>query len=357
MSAAIQIRPRVELERDKWDAFVEASDEAWLWHRVDLIEALALWPGYQDLSFSLLDMEGRLLAVMPLHRIALRIGGIVRLVRLASLGGPACAANLSAAQRAKVLSELRDHLLRLLAEHNALAVEAQIAPLTPSLVGPAPPKVNPLIHVGFHNTQAETWIVDLTKTPEEIRRRYSESSRQELRKASRSEIRVREAMGPKDLENYYRLHLETYARTGAKPHPVAYFQAIFEKFVPRGLARILLAERSGKVVAAQNTGLYKAGAIYWTGASASQRDSGENRLLLDAQIMAARDSGFTRYETGQAFVNSRDAKERGLSHFKRSFGAEMHSFYKGVIHSPRLSFRIAWGFREMTKMIRGKQAW
>ena len=352
MSPPIQIRPRFEIGREQWDALVDASDEAWLWHRSDLIEALALWPGCQDASFALLDGRGTLLAVMPLHRTMVRVAHVVPFVRLSSLGGPACVVKLPAHDRAKVLSALRDHLLQLIADSNALAVEVQIAPLTPCLKGPVAPKVNPLLFAGFENTQTETWMLDLTRMPDEIRRRYADLTRHKLRKASRTQFRLREAAGPKDIDTYYRLHLETCARTGARPHPECYFQAIFERFAPNGLARILFLERRGEVVAAQNTALYKGGALYWTGASLSARDGGDNRLLLDAQIMAARDSGCTHYETGQAFVTPRTAKERGLSDFKRSFGAELHPFYRGLLQSSRLSFRILWGLRGMVRSVR-----
>jgi len=352
MVQTIEIRPRRDVAREKWDAFVEANDEAWFWHRGDLIEALALWHDHQDASFAVVDRRGALLALMPLHRKVVRVARVVPIVHFTSLGGPACAKALSSSERAKVLSVLRDHLLGLILKHNALALEVQVAPLTPSLNGASAPKYNPLILAGLANTQTETWMVDLTGTPDEIRKRYSESTRQELRKATKADIQLREAAGTKDLDIYYKLHLETYHRTGARPHPFDYFQAIFEKFQPAGLARILFAERQGKVVAAQNTGLYKAGAFYWTGASISEKEGGENRLLLDAQIMAARAGGFTRYETGQAFVNTTDAKERGLSHFKRSFGASLHPYYRGVLNSARLSSRIIWGLRAMYRTLR-----
>lgn len=347
MSAAFEIRSRSDVGRERWDAFVDASDQAWLWHRWDLIDALALWPGYRDASYAVVDGQGRLLAVMPLHRNVTRVAGVMPVVRLSSLGGPAY---VSGHGSDKTLSALREHLLQLLADNDALSADAQIAPLTPSLDGQA--AINPLIAAGFANTQTETWMVDLAPTPDEIRRRYSELTRRELRKASQSDIRVREAAGTKDLEIYYRLHTETYARTGAKPHPIGYFQAIFEKFQPQGFARILFAERRGDVVAAQNTGRYKAGAVYWTGASISEKEGGENRILFDAQIMAAREDGCTRYETGQAFVNSSDAKELGLSRFKRSFGAEMRPFFRGVLHSQRLGFRVLRGLREMVQTVR-----
>jgi hypothetical protein len=349
MSAAFEIRPRSDIGRERWDAFVDASDQAWLWHRWDLIDALALWPGYRDASYALMDGQGRLLAVMPLHRIVTRVAGVMPVIRLSSLGGPACVAGDGSD---KTLSALRDHLLQLLDVNDAISADVQIAPLTPSLEGPGAAKINPLVVAGFANTQTETWMVGLAATPDEIRRRYSELTRRELRKASQSETRVREAAGTKDLEIYYRLHRETYARTGAKPHPIGYFQAIFEKFQPRGLARILFAERRGNVVAAQNTGRYKAGAVYWTGASISEKEGGENRVLFDTQIMAARDDGCTRYETGQAFVNSSDAKELGLSRFKRSFGADMRPFYRGVLHSQRLRFRVLRGLHGMVQTLR-----
>src|SRR6185369_10938994 len=110
MSIAIEIRPRSDIGRERWDAFVDASNQAWLWHRWDLIDALALWPGYRDASYALVDGQGRLIAVMPLHRIVTRVAGVMPVVRLSSLGGPACS---TVHGTDKVLSALRDHLLQL----------------------------------------------------------------------------------------------------------------------------------------------------------------------------------------------------------------------------------------------------
>jgi len=352
MSNAIRVVSRAEIAQERWDAFVDARDECWLWHRCDLIQALATWPGHSDASVAALDPQGALLAILPLHRIEVRVGGALRIVRFNSSGGPACAPQLSNGDRNRSLAALHEHLLQLMSARNVIATQAQIAPLAPWLSAPGAPRVNPLILRGFANNQTETWIVDLTASPEEIRRRYTKSTRYELGKAMRGEFEVREAAGPKDLETYYRLHLETYTRTGARPHPIEYFKAIFERFQPAGLARILFATRRGEAVAGQNTFCYKRGALYWTGASTSQKEGGENRLLLDAQMMAARAAGCLRYETGQAFVSSGDAKERGLSHFKRSFGAEIHPFYRGVLHSQHTSLRFLWGVRNLMQTMR-----
>ena len=352
MPSVLQIRPRVEISKDKWDAFVDSSDEAWLWHRYDLIEALSTWPTYLDISFAIVDEHDTLLAVVPLHRQARTYLKLFPVVRLTSLGGPACATQLCLSTRAQVLLTVYENLKFLVSNTGALGLEIKLAPLAPWLHSSSAPKVNPLVIAGMENRQTETWIVDLASTPEDIRKRYSELTRRELRKAKGLEFRLREASGTKDIDVYYKLHLETYKRTGATPHPIDYFRMIFEKFQSRGLARILFAERRGEVVAAQNTGQYKTGAIYWTGASISEKEGGENRLLFDAQIMASRAAGCRYYETGQAFVNFGDAKDAGLSRFKRSFGAELYPFYRGFLPSPRLALQGAWRLNDLIWMMR-----
>ena len=63
--------PRPEIGRQVWDAFVETTEEAWLWHRYDLIEALLTWPGRSDLSFGIVDGSRgeRVVAVVPLNLV------------------------------------------------------------------------------------------------------------------------------------------------------------------------------------------------------------------------------------------------------------------------------------------------
>ena len=41
--------------------------------------------------------------------------------------------------------------------------------------------------------------------------------------------------------------------------------------------------------------------------------------------------GFEWYETGEAFPNVQEGKNKGLNDFKKSFGGELYPFYKGRI--------------------------
>ncbi len=348
-AAGYEFRPRAAADRDAWERLVEGSGETWLWHLADMVDGFAAWPGFEDLSFGVHDEQGRLAAIVPLYLTARRIRGIVTHRYMESIGGPACAAGTSASQRKKLLAAVREHLVRLLEEHDAECVDVKISALAPFLRGPQAPRVNPLVEAGFANTQTETWVVDLAPSPEAIRAAYLDGTKYELKRERREPYGVREAAGARDLEIFYALHCETCSRSGREPNPLDYFRRLFEQIVPVGRARIVFFERKGRVMAAQTTALYKGGAYYWHGPSVSDKSGGENRVLCDDQILHARAQGCALYETGDAAFDARDTKQLGLSNYKRSFGGKLVPHYSSRVSSPRLKFRVMRAARDLLR--------
>jgi hypothetical protein len=310
-----------------WDDLVERSPHAWLWHLGAYIDAAVTWPRREDVSFAVKDASGRVEAVVPLLRVSRKVGA-TSVAHLESHGGAVLAPELGARARRSVMDTVEDQISRVGRMARATHVDVALSPLAPALRN-GDVRVNPLLELGYENTLTQTWIVDLAPTMEEIRAAYNTRTRRELRAFENTGMQVREASGPAAAEAYYALHVETYERTGAVPHPPSYFEAIFRDFVPRGLARVLFAEIDGRVVAAQNTALYKGGALYWTGASSNDRGKGANRALFDLQISHARASGFEVYEAGEAFPGSSDRKLAGLSEFKGGFGGQLQPFFRG----------------------------
>lgn len=345
----LRVVERGELARGAWDATAAASGEAWLWHLEAVIQALCTWPRYSDASFAVLAADGMPAAIVPLHVVADRMLGVVPACRLVSTGGPALAPSLSGRQRREVHEAIVAALDDRIGRHRASWAEASLSALTPVLNEAPANAANPLIEAGFQDRSQTTWVVDLHSGEDEIRRGYSQLTRRALRKAAETAFSLREASSAADLDTYFALHGETCARTGASPLPFAYFEQIFTRLVPEGRSRILLLERAGVVVAAQNTGLWKTGAVYWSGASRDDREGGDNRLLFDAQILHAKAAGSRLYETGQAYPTSSDGKERGLSEFKRSFGARLarlpagRRYAKKPIERGIAAFRLARG--------------
>jgi hypothetical protein len=343
------IHTRHELGRNQWDAFVDSADEAWLWHRYDLQDALATWRGQTDLGFAVLDSRTHeVLALLPLHCTSGKLYRVVPWNTLRSTGGPAFKNNLGSKQRFQLIEFIHRFLLGLARQHRAFEIDLMLTALAPAFRGAACPRVNPLLDfVGCQNMLTQTYMLDLHVPEDVLRSKYSALTRRELKKIERESIDIREARGTDDLALYYQLHRETYERTGVPPHPLEYFRYIFEVFIPQGLSRVIFLMREGKVIAAQNTGFYKGGGVYWMGASRSEKSGGENRLLFQDQFDYGRKTGIEWYEVGEAFPNAPSGKLKGLNDFKRSFGGEMYPIYRGRLVANRRLHVLAEGFRAL----------
>ena len=334
MQNALQVKSRTEISPTDWNAFVDSCDEAWLWHRFELQDAIATWPGKSDLSFAILDENSGndIVAVVPLHLIEGRIVRIFRRNKLDSLGGVVVRNNLGQKNRRKIWQVTLEQLRILAKKYNVVQINLALSPLAPAFRGECCPRVNPLLQWRCQNTLTQTWVVDLRPGIEQLWQALEGRARTAIRKAEKTDVQVRVANRPGDLEIYYDLHCQTYRRTGVSPHPKAYFEAIWRNFVNNGLAYILFAERGNEVIAAENFGVYKQAAIYWTGAAS---DAGlafnANSLLQWTAMQWMVQQGLCWYETGEAFPGATAGKLKGLNDFKKSFGGQLYPYYRGRI--------------------------
>ena len=90
-------------------------------------------------------------------------------------------------------------------------------------------------------SRARTILLDLTKTEDEILAAMNQKTRYNIRLAARKGVVVREGTAD-DLPAFYALTQITGARDGFGVHSADYYRAAFELFVPRGWARLFVAE-------------------------------------------------------------------------------------------------------------------
>lgn len=334
MKSPFKIISRVDVGKENWDSFVDSSDEAWLLHLYDLQNALSTWSVRSDISFAIADdNSGKgIVAVVPLHLIEGQLFKFLSYNILDSPGGPACSNVLSKKHKKRVLEYISRILIEYANRYNAREINLSLSPMAPIYRGDRCPRVNPLLKMGFENTLTQTWIIKIGLGKDAIWNKMEGRARTAIRKAEKFDIKIRLADKTGDIDKYYQLHCETYRRNNIKPHPKAYFESIFKNFFFKGLSRILFAEYNGEVIAAENFGIYKNAAIYWTGAASDISLSLEGNSLIQWKLIQLMiEEGLEWYETGEAFPNIKDGKLKGLNDFKRSFGGELYPYYKGKL--------------------------
>ena len=334
-----------ECDQNEWNAFVMESDEAWFWHHSDFQDA---WPYGKNVSFCIKNKNNDIVLVQSLffsgtirqseygwrrwHRIIPYYGKRNRTNRLESVGSFARKNGLSKKEERK-LSEFYISAMRSLVEEYQIgSFGYSIHPTLPRAYWPPVcPLVNPMIFYGYRNKMSQAYAIDLCASEDEIFRGYTQTCRNLIHRCEKDqEIRIVVAQPTQeDLDKYYSLHVETYHRTGATPHPKKYFESIFFNVLKKGACHILFLYRGDTLVVAHNTLLFKDVAVYWTGASITQKGDGETRLLMHEQILHAKRMGCRYFEVGECFPNVFDGKLKGLNDFKKSFGGFIHPIFSG----------------------------
>jgi len=327
-----KIVSREELGQDAWDAAVEDSPEAWLWHLWDLIDGLRTWPGYRDHSFAILSDRGEVEALVPVYALeSRRFGGLLKFRSLDVFGGVAHAPTLGETRRRAADEAAMAELARLAATTHAIGIGGSLPTMAPAWRGPEGPRVNPLLNLGWQDCSSQTWVIDLRQGVDALWKSMEGRARTSVRKAEASGLIVRRSTDPAEWRSYYEMHLETYRRTGAEHHSSAYFQTIWEKLIPTSRAYVLFAESDGELIAAVNVGVYKRGCVYWTGCSRGDaRESNATSLLLWTAIKNLANEDFADwFDAGEAFPNIHTGKLHQLSEFKKSFGGILYPFFRG----------------------------
>ena len=342
---------RREFGEDRWNDLVDRFDEAWLWHRSEFRESVDFRFEQADHSFVVLDEAQAPLAIVPLRLTHYRALRVIPVRTLRSVGGPAMANGLGAKHRSRVQGFVHEHLLALASRLGVTDIEMSCPPMAPALRGERCPRTNPLAWVGCGGSLAHTWVVDLRRSEEAIRRAYTSGTREELHRFRREPFDIRSDPGAAGggTEAFHELLVATFRRRGLRPHSPAYIRHVFDALVSRGLARAMFLVRDGEVVAGNITATYKGGARSWFGASRYDRMGGANRTLVDRQIMEAKAGGIEFFEAGQASLWGDDQALRGISDFKRSFGSDLYPLFQGtIITGPKLhaTLQVVEAFRQ-----------
>ncbi len=145
-------------------------------------------------------------------------------------------------------------------------------------------------------------------------------ARRGVKAAEKQQIVVRATTEYGDLEQFYRLNLETRRKLGILPQPWRFFQAIHRHLLTPGHGFLLIAETGKEMVAGvlylqfQDTFTYK-----FNASSAAHLHLRPNHLLILKGMEMARRMGYRYFDFGRS-----DLESEGLREFKSQWGAEEH---------------------------------
>lgn len=193
------------------------------------------------------------------------------------------------------------------------------------------------------------WL-PLTDNITELEKTFDNNVRLCIRQAGRAGVTVRRAFAISDMEAFYQLTLLTRKRLGLLPQPWRFFENIHHHCVSTGVAQLLLAEHEGKVVAGGIYLSYNRTLIHKFGASDPRSLACRpNHAVYRAAMELGIGLGCRWLDMGRC-----DLADKGLRHFKRSWGAQEQtiSYYyyprvrAGAVAAGPLSRKaMAWAVR------------
>lgn len=192
---------------------------------------------------------------------------------------------------------------------------------------PAEAELNDVVERVVAHPWRLTYILELPERPEQVRFGKSRSNarvRSGINSAVRHGLVVRRADSIADVRAWHRLYLETMRHHAIPARPLRLFEAMWDELHPRGMMRLLLAERQRELLAGSVLLMFGPTVFYaFSGAMPHVLSLRPNDLLQWQAISDACTDRYRRYDLGEVA----DGNE-GLKHFKSKWGAQPRRLYR-----------------------------
>lgn len=326
-----------KVEAKEWDAFCEASPEAWARHTSAFITfSQSLGTEGSDASFAL-KKEGRIIGVAPLSMQQESDPA----TRVFAAGGmavpfPALAACLTEEERREAYAAIFKEIDDRARTHDVSLTRMFVDPLTDPVLAQHY-KTNPLLAFGFTDTSIETSSVDLRASEDELLLKIQSRQRRYIRAALAAGYTA-EFFDEKNItDEVYAAFEKLYEKAAGRIVGTPERWRLTWDMVRKGLHMVLLLRAPGVLehCAGHIVMTYKGKAYDSMSAIApSYRDIRGIGALMHWEIFRfLKGRGFSRFEIGWILPDTPawaySEKELAISHFKSLFGGELLPFWRG----------------------------
>lgn len=198
-----------------------------------------------------------------------------------------------------------------------------------------------------------TFILDITKSEEELLSKMHSKTRYNIRVALKHKVTVKEESTNNAFKEYLKLTRETTKRQKFFAHSESYHKLMWETLSenksPNGLsAHLLIARHKGKVLVAWIVFVFKDTLYYPYGASSSEaRDTMASNLMMWEAIKFGKKLGLKKFDMWGAMGPNPDPKDPwyGFHRFKQGYSGTLTEFVGSwdlVLNKPLYSiYKIA----------------
>ncbi|NHN46676.1 GNAT family N-acetyltransferase [Halostella sp. JP-L12] len=306
-------------DRDEWDSFLERNDgpayALWGWS-----DAVASY-GHDRWNLVVRDRDsGSIAGALPLYHVDSRLFGSQLLSpAFAERGSITLGDGDREAARRLLLERTRDVADTLGVDHATLR-GSDVAGTD-----------------GFSKENSYvTFQVSTDRGPDAVWKDVKDSRLRQIEQADGdSSLQFRTGDSIADLEEYYRLYLESMRGHGSPPHSFDFFRILWDRLYDEGNLRLSMITRDGSLIngmidLALGSTVYQWGVI----TDYEHRDLNGGSLLLWKSLEWAAENGYDTYEFGRTREGS------GVYMFKKSFGGskewydDLHYFPGDVAELP-----------------------
>lgn len=185
---------------------------------------------------------------------------------------------------------------------------------------------------GFRNAPAHmmhpelSWILDISKTEEEIMKGMRKTTRNLVRRAEKEGVEISEIKTIDGVEEFYKLLKQTVGRHGFVPFSKDYLKNEFEALSRDNQISFFLAKHNGEILSSAIIVFYGDSAFYHHGASQASKIPC-SYLLIWRIIQEAKKRGCMKFNFwGIAPENKPKHPWAGLTLFKTGFGGERQEY-------------------------------
>jgi FemAB family. len=341
----LEIKLFDEIENDIWDNFIRENSMGYAYHLSDVL-VIDRCKDWENISFAISnrDIKNNIVMCVQLYKQSVKPEyhrGYQTVLH--SRWGFVVKDGLLEAEKKKIAAFFRDYIDKLFENYDVDEYRIELPPLSLSSQPENFDIVNPVMLFGFKPSIRYTYVIDITKTSDELLAGCEQTTRQAIRKIKnigKYEV-VRAKACEKDYHSYVDMHKETYTRTGAQAGIISeeYHKNMFYNLLPKGICQVyfLKEKEMDENVAAVTILKYKNTAYYWWGCSRDSKEVGVNKYLLFSAIIQVKKelqeecSEYSNiyFETGGAKPYLRQGKYKGLNDFKKCFGTFLHPIFQG----------------------------